>query len=50
MKRLSIFFFYDAQGIVDRYVDHFLCDLKKNSDHLLAVCNGLLTDEGRHSS
>ena len=47
MKRLSIFFFYDAQGIVDRYVDHFLCDLKKNCAHLLVVCNGLLTDEGR---
>ncbi len=47
MKRLSIFFFFDGSGIVDRYVDYFLSELKKNSDHLLVVCNGELNDEGR---
>ena len=47
MKRLSIYFFFDGDGIVDRYVDYFLSDLKKNSDYLLVVCNGKLTGEGR---
>ena len=47
MKRAAIFFFFDAEGVVDRYVDHFLRDLKKSTDHLLVVCNGNLTGEGR---
>ena len=46
MKRLSIFFFYDGDGIVDRYIDCFLQELKKNSEHLLVVCNGKLEPEG----
>ena len=27
-KRLGIYFFYDKQGIVDRFVPYFLDDLK----------------------
>ncbi len=46
MKRLSVFFFYDGDGKVDRYVDFFLQDLKKSSDFLLVVCNGTLSVEG----
>lgn len=46
-KRLAIYFFFDAQGIVDRFVTYFLEDLKKNVSDIFIVCNGKLTDEGR---
>lgn len=45
-KRLGIFFFYDAQGIVDRYIDYFLNEYEKCFQKLVVVCNGKLTDEG----
>ncbi len=47
MNRVAIFFFYDAQGIVDEYVEVYLRGLKPNLTHLLAVVNGALTDAGR---
>lgn len=47
MKRIGIFFFFDAQGIVDEYVEVLLRDLRPNLTRLLAVINGALTDEGR---
>ena len=47
MKRVAIYFFYDKDGVVDRYVDYFLEDFKKNLDRLIVVCNGKLTPEGR---
>ena len=46
-KRLLIYFFYDRQGIVDRYVDYLLNDIMKSVDELIVVCNGLLNDEGK---
>lgn len=49
MKRLGIFVFYDKQGIVDRYVKYLLDGLKRHLSRLVIVCNGFLTDDGRHT-
>lgn len=46
-NRLGIFFFYDQDGIVDRYVTYLLKDLLKSLNKLVIVCNGKLTPEGR---
>lgn len=48
-KRLLIYFFYDNDGIVDRYVPTVLADMKKNVTEILFVSNGKLTDESRAS-
>ena len=47
ISRLVIYFFYDADGIVDRYVPYMLADIKKNCHELFVVCNGKLTPDGR---
>lgn len=47
INRLVIYFFYDADGIVDRYVPYMLNDIKKNCSELFVVVNGKLTVEGR---
>ena len=46
-KRLIIYFFYDEDGIVDRYVSFMLNALKPYSTEIFVVSNGNLTDEGR---
>lgn len=46
-KRLLIYFFYDKDGIVDRYVDYMLEDITKHVDKLVVVCNGKLCDAGK---
>ena len=35
-KRLGIFFFFDAQGVVDSYVETLLADMVKNLSELTA--------------
>lgn len=47
MRRACIYFFYDADGIVDDYVPYLLNDLTESIDELVVVVNGKLTDEGR---
>ena len=47
MNRLGIFFFYDAQGVVDDYVTTLLDGLAPHFTEMAIVCNGELTDEGR---
>lgn len=47
MKRLIIYFFYDEQGTVDKYVECVLEELCKNSDKIVTVCNGVLQPAGR---
>ncbi len=47
VSRLGIYFFFDKDGIVDKYVEYMLQDLKKSLDRLIVVCNGVLTKEGR---
>lgn len=46
-KRLIIYFFYDKAGVVDDYVRVMLEDLRKNSDEIHVVCNGVLKAEGK---
>jgi len=47
VNRLGIFFFYDAQGVVDDYVTTLLDGLAPHFTEMAIVCNGELTDEGR---
>lgn len=49
INRLIIYFFYDKDGIVDRYVPYMLEDLNKNCSELFVVCNGKLTPKGRET-
>ena len=46
-RRLAIYFFYDKNGIVDKYVPYFLNDLKKNCSEILIVCNGDVSIGGK---
>ncbi|MDD6328368.1 MAG: rhamnan synthesis F family protein [Lachnospiraceae bacterium] len=46
-KRLVIYFFFDKEGVVDRYIPYMLDDVVKNTNDLMVVCNGLLDDKGR---
>nr|WP_294667118.1 rhamnan synthesis F family protein [uncultured Blautia sp.] len=46
-NRLGIYFFYDGDGVVDKYIDYFLYDYAKCFNHLVVVCNGKLNDSGR---
>ena len=47
MKRVSIFSFYDSDGIVDDYIIHLLKELNNISNELYFVVNGLLTSDGK---
>lgn len=49
MKRCVIFFFYDKDGIVDRYILNILKDLQHCCDKMLFVCNGKLCSKSRHA-
>lgn len=46
-KRLGIFFFYDKDGIVDRYVDCLLKGMQEVLEKLVVVVNGTLSPDGR---
>lgn len=46
-KRLGIFFFYDTDGIVDRYIPLLLENLNKNLEELLIVSNGPISADGK---
>lgn len=47
IHRLGIYFFYDKNGIVDRFVSYLLADLRKSLDRLIVVCNGSLNENGK---
>lgn len=47
IKRLGIFVFYDASGIVDLYVQKLLGSLLLELNKLVIVVNGKITDESR---
>ncbi|WEV72338.1 rhamnan synthesis F family protein [Bifidobacterium sp. ESL0790] len=47
VNRLGIFFFYDADGIVDDYVTTLLDGFKPFFSEMTIVVNGKLTNEGR---
>lgn len=40
VRRLGIYFFYDAQGIMDEYVFYFLREIRPFFSDLYIVCNG----------
>ena len=46
-RRLGIFFFYDGEGVVDRYIKVMLEGLQDQLSELIVVANGKLNDEGR---
>lgn len=46
ISRLAIYFFYDAEGIVDNYVPYYLKELKKVCSELCVVVNGFINEEG----
>lgn len=45
VKRLGIFFFYDRDGIADRYVEYLVTEFKKSQDYLITVSNGELSED-----
>lgn len=47
VKRLGIFIFYDASGIVDQYVQELLESLLLELDKLVIVVNGKITDDSK---
>lgn len=49
VERLAIYFFYDVDGIVDRYVTSMLEEMERNCSELFVVCNGKLAPEGRET-
>lgn len=46
-SRLGIFFFFDAQGRVDAYVERLLEGMRPSLEELVVVVNGLLDEQGR---
>lgn len=44
-KRLLIYFFYDKDGIIDRYIPYILADMKKNVSKILFVSNGQIASD-----
>lgn len=47
MKRISVFAFYDENGIVDEYITYLLSEMKKTVDYQIVVVNGNLNDQGK---
>lgn len=47
MRRLSIFVFYDQDGILNRYAEYMIRCLTEVSEKIVVVVNGKITDEGR---
>lgn len=47
LKRLGILFFYDSDGVVDRYVDYLISGMMQVLSELIVVVNGTLTPDGR---
>ena len=45
-NRLLIYFFFDADGVVDDYNIYMLQDMMKSCQHLFVISNGKLTKEG----
>lgn len=47
LKRLAIYVVHDQDGIVDDYIPYFLKELSSHIEHLIIVCNGILSEAGR---
>lgn len=48
-KRAGIFFFFDAEGIVDDYIIFFLQSIMKHLKKLVIVCNGPLASSSKQA-
>ena len=48
-RRLGIFLFYDADGVVDDYVTFLLADLRRVLTELIVIVNGVVQDEGQEA-
>lgn len=48
IRRLGIFVFYDASGIVDGYVQELLWGIQSGLDRLVIIVNGIVTDTSKH--
>lgn len=48
MKRMGIFLVYDANGIMDQYIDYILHDIMQVLDDVYVVCNGFLKPSARN--
>ncbi|RRD95377.1 rhamnan synthesis protein F [Clostridiales bacterium COT073_COT-073] len=46
-NRVLIYFFYDRDGIIDKYIDYQLLDLKKNVREIIFVSNGELQKDSK---
>jgi len=46
-KRAVIYVVFDRRGMVEEYVEYALREMRGDADHILAVVNGALTEEGR---
>ncbi len=46
-KRYGVFVFFEEKGIADEYNFYFLKELKKEVSHLLVICNGEVSKEGK---
>ena len=46
VKRLGIFFFYDAEGVVDDYIPTLLNGFRPYLSEMTIVCNGKLNEAG----
>lgn len=47
-NRFLIYFFFDKDGVVDRYIDHMLQEVSKCVKDMLVICNGPIKDEGKY--
>lgn len=47
-NRLTIFVFFDKDGIVDDYKVYYLAELAKNSSHVLILVNGEIKESEKH--
>ncbi|MGO2745903.1 rhamnan synthesis F family protein [Microbacterium sp.] len=46
-RRAVIYVIFDRRGMVEEYVEYALREMRHDADHILAVVNGALTEEGR---
>lgn len=46
MKRIAIYLFFDKDGIVDRYVEYALSELRKSVETIIVVSNGAIGQAG----
>lgn len=47
MKKISIFAFYDEDGIVDEYIIYLLKEMQKTVNYQIVVVNGSLSESGK---